>query len=167
MDMQKSGQFQAKMMILKAIWGSILMSLVIMGGVGYVFSSQGIVKGVVSGQTAEILVLAMGILAAIVAVGGFKADSFLAAQGRKDSSLASMSSDQRALALLPRYTQRCILRWALFETVGVIGLTCLLITGQSYQQHAAAFLLVSAVLVIMSAPSEKELRNMASGAQGF
>ncbi|MDH5476929.1 MAG: hypothetical protein OEY50_01225 [Nitrospinota bacterium] len=164
--MEISREIEQKMIPLKVIWGSITMSVVVAAGFGYYFTSQGVIPVTLEGPVAEMVILAAGVISVFIILGGYKISEMISISGDNDQN-AGESIDQRALNILPRYLQRCVARWALFESVGMIGLVLILLAGIEYLKYCMVFFAISIIYLVKTRPTSQELKQLAGRNTGF
>ena len=130
MNSGQDSSIDKKMMTLKAIWGSIIFSVVAAGAAGYFIAVNGIVPPLIEGDMALNVIMGLGGVAAIMIFASYKISGMIAG-ARGSRGPGSFESDEKMVqALFTRYLQVCVIRWAIFETVGMMGLFCLLL-GES------------------------------------
>jgi len=179
MDLEEKKPLKERMAPLTMIWISIIFSVVIGAAAVLFLVTQGDIKPALTGEEADILVITLAAMAVVMIAVGHKIGPMFILPGYiRDRSLPRSpdeaggdfwvkSEEDRALTIFPKYFQVCIIRWAFFEGVGMLGLVCALLTEEGFLPHAGAFLAVSVALLAISRPSLEELYTLAGRTGGL
>ncbi|MDH5639342.1 MAG: hypothetical protein OEZ04_12720 [Nitrospinota bacterium] len=161
MNFGESSALNQKMMTLKLIWGVITSSVVIAAGAGYFITTQGLVSPIVEGQDATLVIIAIGVFSFLMTLIGYKVSDLVFRAGTANDNESFKSMEEKMLNNFRRYQSICVVRWALHESVGIMGLVCLILAGADFLAYGAAFFAVSLFFLVTTGPSVDELKKSA------